>query len=116
MLGRLTKAKGGNNLWTQTYAYDRYGNRTNVAAAGVAADNSPIPRDGIANLAYNTTNNRITTAGFKYDAAGNQTLALAEDGQTFLRYEYDAANRLRLVKRDDGTYLQAYIYEAIDAF
>ncbi len=114
-LGRLTKATGGNNLWQQNYSYDRYGNRTNVAASGVAADGSGIPRDGLANVSYNTTNNRITTSGFEYDAAGNQIRGLAEDGVSWLKFEYDAANRLRLVKRDDDTYLQAYTYSATNA-
>lgn len=116
-LGRLTKAKGGStgNLWTQNYSYDRYGNRTNVTASGVAADNSPIPLDGIPNLTYNATNNRITTTGFEYDSAGNQTRAKAEDG-TWLKMEYDAANRLRVVKKDaDGTYLQAFQYGSTNA-
>ena len=38
---RLTEAKGGpsGSLWTQTYAYDRYGNRTSVTASGVSARN-----------------------------------------------------------------------------
>jgi uncharacterized protein RhaS with RHS repeats len=111
----LTKAKGGNNLWTQNYSYDRYGNRESVTASGVAADGSSIPRDGIANLSYNTTSNRITTNGFQYDAAGNQTRALSEDEVNWLKFEYDAANRLRLVKRDDDTYLQAYTYSATNA-
>jgi len=109
-LGRLTKAKGGvNNIWEQQYSYDRYGNRESVTASGTAADNTLIPRDGFANLSYNTTNNRITTAGFEYDVAGNQTRAKAEDG-TWLRFEYDSANRLSIVKKDDGTNLQAYQY------
>ena len=110
-LGRLTKAKGGNggNLWTQNYQYDRYGNRTNVTATGVAADNSAIPLDGIPNLSYDNTSNRINSTGWEYDSAGNQTRAKAEDG-TWLKYEYDAANRLKIVKKDDGTYLQAFQY------
>lgn len=108
-LGRLTKAKGGaNNLWQQQYSYDRFGNRESVTASGVAADNTAIPRDGFPNLSYNITSNRITTAGFEYDVAGNQTRALSEDGQTWLRYEYDYANRLEMIKKDDGTPLQAY--------
>ncbi len=110
-LGRLTTAKGGNggNLWQQQYSYDRYGNRESVTASGVAADNTQIPRDGFANLSYNTTSNRITTAGFEYDVAGNQTRAQAKDG-TWLRMEYDSANRLSVVKRDDGTPLQTFQY------
>lgn len=118
-VGRLTKAKGGptGNLWTQSYSYDRYGNRTNVTATGVAADNSAIPRDGIATLAYSSTSNRITTAGWEYDSAGNQTRALAEDGVTWLKFEYDAANRIRIVKKDDAnqTLLQAFQYGSTNA-
>ena len=38
-LGRLVQATGGINgaLWTQTYSYDRYGNRTSVTASGNSA-------------------------------------------------------------------------------
>jgi hypothetical protein len=45
-LGRMTLAKGGNNLWQQQYFYDRFGNRSHVYESGVAANNTPIPRDG----------------------------------------------------------------------
>lgn len=102
VLGRLTKAKGGNGgaLWNQQYSYDRYGNRTNVTASGVAADSSPIPIDGIPNLAYDNSTNRITTTGFQYDVNGNMIRSLAEDGVTWVKYEYDAANRLNIVRRD----------------
>ncbi len=69
-----------------------------------------MPSDGIPNLAFNNTNNRITTAGFEYDVNGNQTRALAEDGITWVKYEYDSANRLKHVKKDDvgQTPLQTY--------
>src|SRR5947208_12471686 len=38
-LGRLVQATGGSNgsLWTQTYSYDRYGNRTGVSSSGHSA-------------------------------------------------------------------------------
>ena len=120
-LGRLTEAKGGDTLWQQTYTYDRFGNRTNVAASGSAADGSAIPLDGIPNLAYDLTSNRITTSGFQYDAAGNQIRARAEGGTTWLKYEYDAANRLRIIKKDDGSnngdgaLLQAFLCGANNA-
>ncbi len=102
-LGRLTKAKGGNNLWTQTYSYDRFGNRTNVVATGNGIDGQPMQKDGIGNLTYDNLTNRITNSGVTYDVAGNQTRALAEDGVTWLKYEYDAANRLQIIKKDDGS-------------
>jgi RHS repeat-associated protein len=113
-IGRLTKAKGGtNSLWTQSYSYDRYGNRTSVAATGVSddANSTPMVPDGIPNLTFNTSSNRITTSNatgqFEYDVAGNQTRALAEDGANWLRFEYDAANRLVEVKQDNGTPVQS---------
>ncbi len=116
-LGRLTKAKGGStgNLWQQNYSYDRYGNRTNVTASGVAANNTPIPLDGIPNLTYDSTNNRITSSGFSYDSAGNQTLGFDQDGNQ-IKFEYDAANRLRVIKKQtDGTMLQAFQYGSTNA-
>ena len=112
-LGRLTKAKGGaTSIWQQSYAYDRFGNRTSVAATGVAADNTTMPSDGIPNLAYDTNTNRITTSGFQYDLAGNQIRALSEDGVTWLNFEYDTANQVRVIKRDDGTAVQGFLYGA----
>jgi RHS repeat-associated protein len=105
----LTTAKGGVNgaLWTQNYAYDRFGNRTNVAASGVAADNSAIPLDGTPNLSYDTTSNRITTTGYQYDAAGNQTRAKDASGN-WIRMYYDYANRLEMITDDSGNLKQAY--------
>ena len=58
-----------------------YGNRTNVAATGTAADSSPIPLDGIPNLSYDNATNRITMTGYEYDAA-NQLQVVKEDGTT----------------------------------
>jgi RHS repeat-associated protein len=113
-LGRLKTAIGGNGFGKgqvnsqQDYTYDRFGNRTNIVAAGSAANGTLIPRDGIPDLTYNLASNRISNPGFEYDAAGNQTRTLAEDGVTWLRYQYDAANRLQVVTNDAGAYQQAY--------
>jgi len=63
-----------------------------------------IPVDGHANLSYDTATNRITTAGFDYDAAGNQIRALISAGVS-QRFQYDAANRLIKVKADDNVSL-----------
>ena len=62
-----------------------------------------ISRDGHSALSYNTASNRITTAGFAYDAAGNQVRALVPGGGVSQRFQYDAANRLVKVKLDDNT-------------
>ncbi len=117
-VGRLTKAKGGptGTLWTQTYTYDRWGNRMTVAKTGTAAGGGTMPLDGITGLTYSTANNRITTAGYQYDVAGNQIRTKAEDGVAWVKYEYDAANRLWLVKRDsDGVMLQRFGYGATNS-
>jgi RHS repeat-associated protein len=112
-LGRLTKAKGGNNLWTQTYSYDRFGNRLNVVATGNGIDGQPMQKDGIGNLNFGATTNssltnRITTTGWEYDVAGNLTRGLDQNG-VWLKYEYDAANRLQVIKKDsDNSYVQAF--------
>lgn len=65
-LGRLIKAKGGNNLWSQTYNYDRFGNRTNVVATGNGINGQAMQADGIGNLTYDNATNRITTSGYQY--------------------------------------------------
>ncbi|HKR11962.1 MAG TPA: RHS repeat-associated core domain-containing protein [Pyrinomonadaceae bacterium] len=70
-----------------------------------------IPVDGHGNLAYDQTTNRITTAGFEYDKAGNQVRALIPGGAGSQRFQYDAANRLAKVKADDNvTVLASYTY------
>lgn len=81
----------------------------------VAADNSPISLNGISNLTYNATNNRIKTSGYEYDSAGNQTKAKDQDGN-WIKMKYDAANRLRVVKKaSDNAMLQAFQYGSTNA-
>ncbi|HEY6660206.1 MAG TPA: RHS repeat-associated core domain-containing protein, partial [Pyrinomonadaceae bacterium] len=56
-LRRLTEAKGGpsGSLWTQTYVFDRYGNRTSVTASGFSAQNErPVGPTRTDLLAKNT--------------------------------------------------------------
>jgi RHS repeat-associated protein len=91
--------------WTQNYSYDRYGNRTAVAASTNTA--SPIVADGFQALSFDPASNRITTAGFAYDSAGNQTQN--NSGQSFV---YDAAGRLAKVKNLSGATLATYTYGA----
>jgi RHS repeat-associated protein len=74
-----------------------------------ASGSAPIPLDGLANLNYDTASNHITTAGFNYDAAGNQTRTVRTDGSA-QRFQYDAANRLIQVRDDYGYVLQTYTY------
>ena len=108
-LGRLTTAKGGvsGNLWQQNYTYDRWGNRTNVTASGVAADNSQIPLDGTPHLSYDQTSNRINISGYQYDVAGNQIRGKDAAGN-WIRMVYDYAGRLQFVNDDNGNTKQGY--------
>lgn len=108
-LGRLKKVKGGTGAfytpdWLQDYGYDRYGNRTAVTKTGNAPQ---IPLDGLASLSYTngqgqTLTNRITSANFAYDPAGNQTRAVVDTGGAQQQYRYDAAGRLAQVLNADG--------------
>ena len=71
----------------------------------------PMPVDGLASLTFNAASNRITTAGFAYDAAGNQTQTVRVDG-SLQRFQYDAANRLVKVFDGNGYTLQTVTYGA----
>lgn len=74
-----------------------------------AWSSSQIPRDGYGSLSYDVTSNRITTTGFAYDAAGNQTSIVRADGSP-QSYEYDAANRMVKVRGPGGVVVANYKY------
>lgn len=71
----------------------------------------PITADGHTSLAYAAASNRITTAGFQYDAAGNQT-RVVKVGGAVQKYKYDAANRLVTVKDINDVTISTYTYGA----
>jgi RHS repeat-associated protein len=114
-LGRLIKAdqsyyvppptEGIETDWTQAYSYDRFGNRTGVIASNTSGV-TPVPQDGIQSLTYDI-GNRITSAGFSYDPAGNQLQN--NTGQSFV---YDAAGRLAKVKNQSAATVATYTYGA----
>jgi RHS repeat-associated protein len=88
-LNRLTTSnENSGSSWSQTNGYDQYGNRW-IDYGG-----------GVHNLSFSTSNNRITTAGFTYDSAGN----LLNDG--IHAYTYDAEGKIKTV--DAAT---AYVYD-----
>jgi YD repeat-containing protein len=71
----VTKGSAGYPQWGLSFAYDRYGNRTNqTVTAGTAPSNS---------LTINAATNRITGTGFGYDANGNMT----GDGSNTLTFD-----------------------------
>jgi YD repeat-containing protein len=85
---------GNQNGLTFGYVYDRYGNRWQ---RNVTTGSGPQPQ-----YSYNA-NNRITTSGYTFDAAGN----IINDGSH--TYTYDAENRI--VKVDSGS-TGVYTYDA----
>jgi RHS repeat-associated protein len=119
-LGRLTNTDQGRWIqtspkfgiweyktdWKQDYTYDRHGNRTSVTASNNSGV-TPTPQDGLGSLGYDQNSNRINSAGFTYDAAGNQLQN--GTGQSFI---YDAAGRLVKVKDANGNTLETYTYNA----
>ncbi len=118
-LGRLATAKGGlaagatgvTANWTQSYSYDRYGNKTGVTASGVDQNSSSIPADGLTSLSMSTSTNRVTTSGWEYDLAGNLIRGQNASG-VWQRFEYDAAGRLVKIKDDSNNVIETYTYGA----
>ena len=87
-LSTATETNGGSTNWSQTNAYDRYGNRQ-IDYGG-----------GSYNLAFSSSTNRITTSGYSYDSSGN----LTNDGSH--SYGFDAESKVKSV---DST--TAYTYD-----
>jgi RHS repeat-associated protein len=69
--------------WTQTYGYDRWGNRTSLSNTGSQGGLLPTQTTP----AVDATNNRL--AGFTYDTAGNMKQDLAAN-----QYDYDGENKM----------------------
>src|SRR5262249_428320 len=82
------------NVASQSFSYDRYGNRQIAGATGGVNKYNP---------SYNQTTNRID--GLGYDAAGNITL----DPLTGGTMTYDAENRLLSATSGGGG---SYVYNA----
>ncbi len=87
-LNRLASATEANNstqTWTQSFGYDRFGNRNITAGTGATS------------LTFNPANNRITTTGYTYDASGNTTT------DPLLRtFVYDGENKQTSVSNSGG--------------
>jgi len=87
-LDAATETSGATTNWSQTNAYDRYGNRQ-ISLGG-----------GNYNLSFSSSTNRITTSGYSYDSAGNLT------NDTIHSYGFDAENKIKTI---DST--TAYVYD-----
>jgi RHS repeat-associated protein len=83
------------NVVTQTFGYDRFGNRKITAASGGVNSYNPT---------YDLTNNRIS--GMTYDAAGNITSDPATGAGAMT---YDAENRMLTASGSSGG--GSYVYD-----
>ena len=93
MLNRLKTARetGSGTGWSQTYQYDRYGNRAVTANSQGAASYLPLVDQTLtpqALTSFNTSSNRLTGL-VAYDGAGN----LTQDWGT-RNFKYDGDNRM----------------------
>ena len=99
-LKRLQSASGKN--WGETYAYDGYGNLTQMNPSGTAG--APALSVNVALDGNNVPTNRIAAAGVSYDNNGNQTAGLGGVGLA-----YDVANRVSAVTGGQGPW---YAYDS----
>jgi len=107
----LTGLTPGTVYHFRTNSIDEAGNHAYCSGFTFTTAQS-VPTDGLANLSYNTANNQITTAGFEYDPAGNQTRAVINASGTQQQYRYDCAGRLAQVLDGSGNVLATYSYGA----
>lgn len=103
-LNRLTFAKevrnDGMEIWRQGFSYDRFGNRSIVQNPS-----NTTPDLAGTNFTINQNDNKITSSGFVYDAAGN--LLEYPDPSGLLSFDYDGENKQtlsRLNQAQQATY------------
>jgi RHS repeat-associated protein len=134
-IGRLRGASIGDEMqpifdpaqvsW-QVYSYDRFGNRNRVQAYRQVEGRNPCPafichyidldeenHDGISQLSYDSSTNRIVSQGYAYDAAGNLIRGFQWVNGAYLgmSFKYDAAGRLvQVMRSDNGSLMEAYTY------
>lgn len=94
-LNRLATAGetyNGSSTWSQSYSYDRYGNRNISAGTGTTS------------LTFSGSSNKITTSGYAYDSGGNIISDASGKGFT-----YDSENNQTAVT--SGGILGNYAYD-----
>jgi len=90
--------------WSQTFNYDRYGNRKfDEANTSMPASFANPP---VTNPSISANNNRITSNGWSYDAAGN---TLTDAGG--LQFTYDGENKQVKVKNSSNVTVGEYFYD-----
>ena len=98
-LARLTLAETVGPQWGQSFGYDRWGN---LLSKGVTKGAVPVM-----NLTVDGNTNRISSAGFGFDAAGNMTTMPFGGGSQTITYDHDS--RVASVTNSGGT--ESYTYD-----
>jgi RHS repeat-associated protein len=101
-LQRLTEAKepnGTGNNWSQTFGYDRFGNRTSFNQTVGTTNTTQTP-------AINANTNRFSSSSYQYDKNGNVTI----DAQNW-QYAFNGDNKQIAVKDENGTVIGQYYYD-----
>jgi RHS repeat-associated protein len=93
------------------YTYWVFAHLGNIysGASNTANTSLPLVQDGVTSLSYDNASNRITSANYAYDAAGNLTRAVQADG-SIQNYQYDTAGRLASVTDGQGRSIESYSY------
>ena len=99
-LARLTLAETVGPQWGQSFSYDGWGN---LLSKGVTKGAVPVM-----NLNVDGNTNRISSAGFGFDAAGNMTTMPFGGGSQTITYDRDG--RVASVTNSGGT--ESYTYDA----
>ncbi len=89
--------------WTQTFTYDRYGNRRFDEGNTTMPESFSNP--AVTNPTISTSNNRLTSSGYSYDSSGNMTAD--PQSRTFV---YDAENK-QVEVIDDSVTVGEYFYD-----
>ena len=114
----------GGSGWSQSFGYDTWGNRWVSGYTTLV----PQPQTPVTSSWYNTSNNRLKSAG--YDTAGNQatlgSVAMSYDGESRMttavksivgqswttQYKYDGDGR-RVRKIDAASATTVFVYDAM---
>jgi RHS repeat-associated protein len=87
--------------WNLAFAYDNYGNRTDETPQSDTSPNASVPST---HITVSAATNRITTAGYAYDAAGNTT----NDGLNVIVYDGEG----QVASSSSGAASTAYISDS----
>ena len=97
-LASATETSNSSQTWKQTFTFDRYGNRRFDFTGG----NTTVPAsncvEATCNPTISSTNNRLTSTGYNYDAAGNTTYDAA-----LRKFTYDAENKQTKVESTNSS-------------